>query len=281
MCRKRQDDGRNGRVNDPRAVNQWDSDLRLAMDLADAADKVAMRHYLSADLDVETKPDKSPVTNADKETEQVIRAGLRKHRPDDGVWGEEFGDQGTADRRWIVDPIDGTKNYLRGVPVWCTLIGLQSGEGFAVGVASAPAMGRRWWAVSGGGAWTRDVDQRVRRLSCSAVREVADASFSYSDEEYWRERGSYAGLRQLIEKSWRTRAYGDFLSHVLVAEGAVDIAAEPALMPWDMAALIPIVTESGGTITAFDGQPPLVGGCAVSTNGHLQDAVLSMLQSEA
>ena len=255
------------------------ADLQLALDLADAADDVTMRHYLSTDLHVETKPDDTPVTNADKETEQVIRAELKKHRPDDGIWGEEFGDHGEADRRWIVDPIDGTKNYLRGVPVWCTLIGLKSGDDFVVGVASAPAMGRRWWALSGGGAWTRDVDGRERRLSCSGILQIADASFSYSDEEYWRKRGAYSGLRQLIAESWRTRAYGDFLSHVLVAEGAVDIAAEPALMPWDMAALIPIVTESGGKITDFDGNSPLVGGCAVSTNGRVHDAVLSMLQS--
>lgn len=266
-------------MNDTSTSDLWASDLQLALDLADAADEVAMRHYLSADLEVQTKSDESPVTNADKETEQVIRAGLRLQRPDDGVWGEEFGDQSTGDRRWIVDPIDGTKNYLRGVPVWCTLIGLQSGDDCVVGVASAPAMGRRWWAMSGGGAWTRDVNHRERRLSCSGIRKIADASFSYSDEEYWRERGSYAGLRQLIERSWRTRAYGDFLSHVLVAEGAVDIAAEPALMPWDMAALVPIVTESGGKVTAFDGQPPLAGGCAVSTNGHLHGLVLNMLQS--
>ena len=265
-------------MNDTSTSDNWDSDLQLALHLADEADEVAMRHYLSSDLDVQTKPDDTPVTNADKETEQVIRTLLRQRRPGDGVWGEEFGDQGTADRRWIIDPIDGTKNYLRGVPVWCTLIGLQSGNDFVVGVASAPAMGRRWWATAGGGAWTQDVDHRQRRLSCSGILDLADASFSYSDEEYWRDRGSYAGLRQLIEESWRTRAYGDFMSHVLVAEGAVDIAAEPDLMPWDMAALIPIVTESGGRITAFDGQSPLSGGCAVSTNGHLHEVVLSLLR---
>jgi histidinol-phosphatase len=268
-------------VNDSPDIDNWDSDLQLALDLADAADEVAMRHYLSADLHVETKPDQTPVTEADKGTEQVIRAGLQQQRSDDVVWGEEFGGEGEADRRWIVDPIDGTKNYVRGVPIWCTLIGLQSGDEFVVGVASAPAMGRRWWASTGRGAWTRDVNHRVRRLSCSGISQISDASFSYSDEEYWRERGSYGGLRQLVDQSWRTRAYGDFLSHVLVAEGAVDIAAEPALMPWDMAALIPIVTESGGKITDFEGQAPLFGGCAVTTNNHLHDAVLSVLQPGA
>lgn len=258
--------------------SRWKQDLELALDLADAADAVAMAHYLSDDLDIQTKPDDSPVTVADKATEETIRAMLGQHRPQDGVWGEEFGDQSSTERTWIVDPIDGTKNYLRGVPVWCTLIGLRVAEEVVVGVASAPAMARRWWASSGGGAWTQDVDGSVRQIRSSDVSELTKASFSYSDEEFWQERGAYPGLRALIEQSWRSRAYGDFLSHVLVAEGAVDIAAEPALMPWDMAALIPILTESGGSITDFAGDSPLSGGCAVSTNGHLHEVALRLLQ---
>lgn len=262
-------------------MTQRNPDLTLALQMADAADQVTMSHYLTDDLQVETKPDQSPVTEADRACEQLLRQRLETLRPEDGQWGEEFGQQGTADRRWIIDPIDGTKNYLRGVPVWATLIGLQDGEDFPVGVVSAPALRRRWWASTGGGAFTQDPDGRVRQLQVSGVRNLEDASFSYSDEDYWRERGAATGLRRLIQSCWRTRAYGDFLSHVLVAEGAVDIAAEPALFPWDMAALIPIVTQSGGTITGYDGGPALERGCAVTTNTHLHADVLSMLQSPA
>ncbi len=257
----------------------WDADLQLALRIADAADEVSMSRYLAADLRVETKADTSPVTEADKATEQAIRELLARERPGDGLLGEEFGTQSNdSRRRWIIDPIDGTKNYMRGVPVWCTLLALESDGELVVGVASAPALGRRWWAAHGQGAFTRDVTGEVRQVHVSAVSELADASFSFSDEEYWDTRGSTAGLRSLIEDTWRARAYGDFLSHVLVAEGAVDIAAEPALAPWDMAALIPIVTESGGAITAFDGGPALTGHCAVSTNGHLHEVAVRLLR---
>ncbi len=256
-------------------------DLALALAIADAADRVTMSRYLARDLRVETKPDTSPVTEADRACEHTIRQMLARERPDDGVLGEEMGTAGgAAGRRWIIDPIDGTKNYLRGVPVWCTLIALEEDGDLRVGVASAPALGRRWWAAVGSGAFTRDVDGTCRRLQASGVTRLPDASFSYSDEEYWLERGAARGLRTLIDSCWRTRAYGDFLSHVLVAEGAVDIAAEPALAPWDMAALVPIVTESGGRITAYDGSPALTGLCAVSTNGHLHEQVLAVLQED-
>lgn len=260
----------------------WTQDLTLALELADAADRVSMSKYLDLELQVETKPDSSPVTEADKATESALRELLAQQRPDDGLLGEEFGTQTQdADRRWILDPIDGTKNYMRGVPVWSTLIALEAGGELAVGVVSAPALGRRWWAARGAGAHTRDVTGTVRRLRVSAVTDLGDASFSFSDEEWWQERGAAPGLRTLIEDTWRARAYGDFLSHMFVAEGAVDIAAEPALAPWDMAALVPIVEEAGGRITAFDGTPALTGHCAVSTNGHLHEVVLGVLHSRA
>lgn len=256
-------------------------DLALALRIADAADRVTMSRYLARDLRVSTKPDTTPVTEADQACEHEIRQLLEQQRPSDGILGEELGTaDGGSGRRWIIDPIDGTKNYLRGVPVWCTLLALEQDGQLVVGVASAPALGRRWWAAAGAGAFTRDVDGSCRRLQASSVTEVQDASFSYSDEEYWAERGAAAGLRTLVESCWRTRAYGDFLSHVLVAEGAVDIAAEPALAPWDMAALVPIVTESGGTITAYDGSPALSGHCAVSSNGHLHEQVLAVLHNQ-
>ncbi len=261
-------------------MNRWDDDLTLALRIADAADEVTMSRYLAGDLHVETKPDMSPVTEADQRAEQTIRTMLSTHRPDDSILGEEFGSAGDTSRQWIIDPIDGTKNYLRGVPVWCTLLALVEAGEPVVGVASAPALGRRWWAAAGSGAHTRDVDDTVRSLTCSAVSQLSDASFSYSDELGWRERGSWPGLRALIDTCWRTRGYGDFLSHALVAEGAVDIAAEPFLAPWDMAALVPIVTESGGRMTAYDGGDAITGGCAVTTNGHLHEEVLRVLRTD-
>lgn len=256
-----------------------DADLDLALRIADAADAVALGRYLATDLVVETKPDATPVTEADKRTEQVIRAMLAQERPADGVLGEEFGDSGIPDRRWIVDPIDATANYLRGVPVWCVLVALEVAGELVVGVASAPAMGRRWWAVQGGGAFTRDVDGSVRRIGVSAVAAIPDASFSYSDHRHWEARAAPGALQALVDGCWRVRAFGDFLSHMLVAEGAVDIAAEPDLQPWDIAALVPIVAEAGGRITAYDGGPPIRGRSAVTTNGILHEPVLSVLRS--
>lgn len=257
----------------------WAADLALAHQICDAADEVTLSRYLAADLKVETKPDTTPVTEADQAAERTIRELLTNQRPDDGVLGEEFGTDTTGNgRRWIVDPIDGTKNYLRGVPVWCTLIALEDAGELVVGMASAPALGRRWWASRGAGAFTRDVTGAVRRLRVSGVRELADASFSFSDEAGWEQRGAAEGLRTLVEQCWRTRAYGDFLSHVLVAEGAVDIAAEPALAPWDMAALIPIVTESGGTVTGYSGGAAMDEYCALTTNGHLHEVALGVLR---
>lgn len=256
-----------------------DADLDLALRIADAADAVSISRYLATDLVVETKPDATPVTEADTATEQRIRDLLDAERPGDRVFGEEFGDSGSGDRRWIVDPIDGTKNYLRGVPVWCTLLGLEVDGDLVVGVASAPALGRRWWAARGSGAYTRDVDGRVRRISASRVSDLVDASFSYSDDEDWLRHGVADVLAELVRTCWRVRAYGDFLSHVLVAEGAVDFAAEPDLKPWDVAALVPIVTEAGGRITGYDGGPARYS--ALTTNNRLHEVVLSMLRDRA
>lgn len=256
-----------------------DADLDLALRIADAADAVALGRFRATDLLIETKPDATPVTEADKRTEQVIRAMLAEERPADGVLGEEFGDSGVSDRRWIVDPIDATANYLRGVPVWCVLIALEVAGDLVVGVASAPALGRRWWAARGGGAFTRDVDGSVRRIGVSAVAAIPDASFSYSDHRHWEDRAAPRALQTLVENCWRVRAFGDFLSHMLVAEGAVDIAAEPDLQPWDIAALVPIVTEAGGRITAYDGAAAVTGNSALTTNGTLHEPVLSVLHS--
>ncbi len=254
------------------------SDLELALAMADAADLITMDRFGALDLVVETKPDLTPVTEADKATEVALRAMLAELRPGDSVLGEEFGtSDGSAARRWIIDPIDGTKNYVRGVPVWATLIALVADGEVVVGVVSAPALARRWWAASGSGAWGRMLDREPVRLQVSLVRSLNDASLSYSDAGGWSALTA-TGLESLLNTTWRQRAYGDFWSHILVAEGAVDVAAEPALGPWDIAAIIPIVTEAGGRITAFDGRPALEGGCAVTTNGALHEAVLHLLR---
>jgi histidinol-phosphatase len=253
-------------------------DLEIALALADIADRISMARFRATDLIVETKPDLTPVTEADRAVEQALRAELARVRPGDGILGEEFGIDGSAHRRWVLDPIDGTKNYVRGVPVWATLIGLMVDEDVIVGVVSAPALSRRWWAAAGQGAWATDPTSTTPRpLRVSAVRSLADASFSFSDAVGWTERGAQDGLRFLLTGTWRQRAYGDFWSHMLVAEGAVDIAAEPQLETYDMAALIPIVEEAGGRITSYTGGSALGGGSAVTTNGLLHDEVLDIL----
>lgn len=254
------------------------ADLALALEMADRADAITMSRYRASSLQIRTKPDLTPVTEADTAAEQALRAVLAGARPTDSVLGEEFGSPAAAARRhWIIDPIDGTKNYVRGVPVWATLIALSVEGDPVVGVVSAPALGRRWWARQGGGAFVAELGGSPRALQVSSVQRIEDASFSFSDAIGWDGRDAAPGLAELLARTWRQRAYGDFWSHLLVADGAVDIAAEPELGAWDMAAIIPIVREAGGTITAFDGSPALSGGCAVTTNGVLHQAVLGIL----
>ncbi len=256
-----------------------EADLDLAIRMADAADSISMNRYRADDLVVDTKPDLTPVTEADRAVERALRDVIASERPGDSVLGEEFGNDGAAPRQWILDPIDGTKNYVRGVPVWATLIALLDGGDLTVGVVSAPALGRRWWASAGNGAFVLEPgSDQPRRLQVSAVRSFSDASVSLSDQGGWTERGAASGLRALLSETWRQRAYGDFWSHMLVAEGSVDIAAEPHLESYDMAALVPIVHEAGGRMTAFSGEPAVWGGCAVTTNGVLHDAVLALLE---
>jgi len=259
-------------------TSPFTDDLAVALSLADIADGLSMARYRADDLVVDTKPDLTPVTEADRAVEQTLRTELARLRPDDSVIGEEYGSVGETARRWVLDPIDGTKNYVRGVPVWATLIALMIDGDVVVGVVSAPALGRRWWAARGHGAYVSDpATSTPRRLQVSAVAELADASFSFSDPIGWAERGARDGLDRLLAQTWRQRAYGDFWSHMLVAEGAVDIAAEPELQTYDMAALIPIVEEAGGRITAYDGSSALGGGSAVTTNGHLHEQVLRVI----
>ena len=255
----------------------YDDDLRFAHVLADAADDITVRRFRALDLRVETKPDLTPVSDADRATEDSLRNILRRSRPRDAVIGEESGQTGFGPRRWVIDPIDATKNYVRGVPVWATLIGLMDGDKVMVGVVSAPALGRRWWAAAGGGAWTGRSLTKASRCRVSGVTKLSDASFSYSGIGGWAEKDRLGGFLSLTQSVWRTRAFGDFWSHVLVAEGAVDISAEPEVSLWDLAALQVIVEEAGGRFTDLSGVATPEGGSVVCTNGHLHEEVLTQL----
>jgi histidinol-phosphatase len=252
-------------------------DLRLAHVLADDADSLTMDRFKSLDLHVTRKPDLSPVTDADEAVETAIRRTLGRARPRDAVIGEEQGSSGWGPRRWVIDPIDGTRNYVRGVPVWATLVALMVEDEVVVGCVSAPALGRRWWAAKGDGARTGRSLMNAQPCHVSDVSDLADASLSYSSLSGWDERERLDDLLNLGRRCWRTRAYGDFWSHMLVAEGAVDIAAEPDLEIYDMAALTVIVEEAGGQFGGLDGRPGPHSGNALSTNGKLHDQALAFL----
>jgi histidinol-phosphatase len=255
----------------------YDDDLRLAHVIADQVDAVTMSRFTAVDLKVETKPDLTPVTDADRAAEELIRSQLKRTRPRDSVLGEEYGTSGHGARQWIIDPIDGTKNFVRGVPVWATLIALVDAKRPVLGLVSAPALGRRWWAAVGTGAWTGRSLSMARRLEVSAVDNLSDASLSYASFRGWEAQGRGEAFLDLTRTVWRSRAYGDFWSYMLLAEGGVDIACEPELAVYDMAALVPIVVEAGGRFTSLDGVDGPFGGNAVATNGLLHSATLDAL----
>jgi len=261
-------------------VPDFAADLQLARELADAADAITTARFGAADLAVDTKPDLTPVSDADRAVEEAIRARLAVDRPDDAISGEEFGSGGSGPRRWVVDPIDGTKNFVRNVPVWATLIALLDGDDPVVGVVSAPALSRRWWAARGAGAWSTFAGGAPRRLAVSRVAALEDASLSYASLGGWAELGLRDAFVALTERVWRSRAYGDFWSYMLLAEGAVDLAAEPELSLWDMAALAPVVTEAGGRFTGLDGVPGVHQGNAAASNGLLHDPFLAALRQQ-
>ncbi|WP_120003366.1 histidinol-phosphatase [Nesterenkonia muleiensis] len=260
------------------ASSPYTEDLRLAHMIADAVDAKTMAHFTRMDFEVETKPDLTPVTVADREAEELIRSQLSRARGRDAVYGEEFGESGSGPRRWVLDPIDGTKNFIRGVPVWATLIALIDHGEPVVGLVSAPALGRRWWAAKDGGAYTGKSLSAAKQLNVSKVSSLTDASFSYSSLGGWREIGRIDQFLTLTQEVWRTRAYGDFWSYCMVAEGSVDIAAEPELELYDMAALVPIVTEAGGIFTSLDNDPGCTGPNGLATNGLLHRTALNALQ---
>ncbi|WP_129657918.1 histidinol-phosphatase [Rothia uropygialis] len=259
------------------SMSPYNDDMRLAHVIADAVDRYTLGKFQAQDFTVETKPDLTPVTDADREAEQLIRSHLSRARTRDAVVGEEFGATGSSPRQWVVDPIDGTKNFVRGVPVWATLIALMDQGRPVVGLVSAPALQRRWWAAEGSGAFTGRSIAKARRLSVSGISSLHDASLSFSSLSGWKDLGRREQFLDLTDQVWRVRAYGDFWSYCLLAEGAVDIACEPELNLHDMAALVPIVTEAGGQFTSLDGEDGPHGGNALATNGHLHRRVLDKL----
>ena len=255
-------------------------DLVLAMRVADEVDALTLPGSQGT-FDVEIKADETPVTAIDRAAEQLIRDRIAQARPADGFVGEEFGTVKGGARRWIVDPIDGTKNFVRGVPVWASLIAMFDNDVPVVGVVSAPALGLRWFAAAGDGAWRGASLDNAERIGVSDVSALADASLSYSSLSGWEERGLLPQFLDLTREVWRTRAYGDFWSYMMVAEGVVDAACEPELALYDMAALAPIVTEAGGAFTALDGTPGPFGADALATNGTLHPVVLGRLSNPA
>jgi len=260
------------------------ADLALALDLADRADAISIDRFRAVDLRVTTKPDRTPVTDADQAVERSIRDGLTAARPDDGILGEEYGTAvgvgAGAHRQWIIDPIDGTANFLRGVPIWGTLIALAVDAVPVLGVVSAPALGQRWWGAHGLGAHTAHHGGAARRLAVSGVSDLADASLSYNSLPGWDQAGRLNPIIALARSVWRARAIGDMWSYMLVAEGAIDIAGEFDLQPYDMAAVQPIIEEAGGRFTSVDGEPGPWHGSALATNGLLHEEVLQRLKAE-
>lgn len=265
-------------------------DLALALAVADALDALTASRFGALDLRVTAKPDATPVSDADTAAEELARELISAARPGDSLLGEEFGGEvARAGRQWVIDPIDGTKNFVRGVPVWASLVALVEDGEPIVGVASAPALGRRWYAATGRGSWSvsalpgggADAGTEPRRLAVSGVSALPDASVAYASLEGWRQIGRYEAFLGLLSAVWRTRGYGDFWSYVLLAEGAVDVAAEPELALHDMAALVPIVREAGGRFTSVDGVEGPWGGNALATNGLLHGAALAALAPAA
>ncbi|MDR1393928.1 MAG: histidinol phosphatase [Bifidobacteriaceae bacterium] len=265
-------------------------DLRLALALADQADEITLARFGAIDLDVDQKEDETPVTDADLKTEEFLRQQLKRARPDDSVLGEEFGGskasklakiQAAGTRAWVLDPIDGTANFVRRVPVWATLIGLVSDGRPAVGVVSAPALGMRWFAAAGYGAWKGSGLDSAERIKVSKTKKLGEAFLSYSDLANWEDQGRLPGFVRLVGDVGRSRGLGDFWSYMLLAEGAVDIATEPELAPHDMVALAPIVTEAGGRFTDTRGkiEGPF-GPDALATNGRLHDRVTPYLRGK-
>lgn len=254
-----------------------DADLQLALRLADAADAETLPRFDATDLDVSLKADRSHVTDADLAAERAVRGLLAAHRPEDGVFGEEYGSDEPTSRRWIIDPIDGTANFLRGVPAWGTMIGLQIDGVVRLGVVSSPALGRRWWGAPGLGAWTNTPDGEPRAIGVSDVSTLDEASVSFQSIAQWDRAGHLDALVALTRSVWRDRAYGDIWAYMLLAEGRLEMVGEFDVKEYDLAAAAAIVTAAGGRFSSFEGAPTIAAGSAVATNGILHDAILDIL----
>jgi histidinol-phosphatase len=261
-------------------------DLALARVAVANADLVSLARFRAQDLVVTTKPDRTPVTDADQAVERVIRATLSASRPEDDIFGEEMGtDSNTVGarpgRQWIIDPIDGTAGFLRGLPVWGTLVALAIDGVPVVGAISAPALGQQWFGATGLGSWSTTSGSREEvPLQVSQVGSVADATVSYNSIGQWVADGRQESLLALTGSAWRTRALGDFWPYMLVAEGSLDMAGEPDLQPYDMAAIQPIVEGAGGRFSSLDGENSVWTGSALATNGIIHDEVLSLTKKD-
>jgi histidinol-phosphatase len=254
-------------------------DLEFTHKLADAADKISMARFGAIDLKIETKPDLTPVSDADKSVEQELRTLIGKYASSDSIIGEEFGHDGGSNREWILDPIDGTKNFVRGVPFWGTLIGLRVDGEMTTGMVSAPALGRRWFGATGLGAFLQTKTnsfQSERKLQVSKVSKLEDAYLGYSSQDSWNVKSQEQEFEKLLKRVWRARGFGDFIIHMMVAEGSLDLSMEPSLAIWDMAALIPIIKEAGGKVTSLSGGDSLVEKSMVVTNGLLHDQTIKL-----
>lgn len=249
------------------------SHLDVALELADIADAITLARFRAPDLRVDTKSDSTPVTDADRSTEEALREALQRLRPGQDIVGEEFGGEGKAEWRWIIDPIDGTVNYANGVPVWATLVALMRGDRAVCGVVSAPALQRRWWAATGQGAF-RDSGERMR---VSATPTLEDAYVSCTDVRDFERRRGERGFRTVLDRARVVRAFGDFWSHMLVAEGVIDVALEAWVNPWDVAAAQVITIEAGGRFSDFDGEVRIDGGTVITTNGLLHDELVRLM----
>ena len=254
-------------------------DLEFTHKLADAADKISMARFGAMDLKIETKPDLTPVSDADRSVEEELRKLIANYSPQDSIIGEEFGHDGGGNREWILDPIDGTKNFVRGVPFWGTLIGLRVDGEMTTGMVSAPALGRRWFGATGSGSFLQTKTnsfQSERKLQVSKVSKLEDAYLGYSSQDRWEKKSQEEEFEKLLKKVWRARGFGDFIIHMMVAEGSLDLAMEPSLAIWDMAALIPIIREAGGNVTSLNNGDPLIEKSLVTTNGLLHEQTIRL-----
>jgi len=268
-----------GSVTDSLPAEDFAADLELALTLADAADSESLPRFDASDLQVSTKADRSHVTDADLATERALRALLAVERPADGIFGEEFGEEGSTERQWIIDPIDGTANFMRGIPLWGTMIALAVDGVPRVGVVSMPALGRRWWAAAGAGAWTAS-HAGPRRLETSAVASLGDASVSIQSITQWADAGQTSALLRVADRVWRDRAYGDVYAYMMLAEGRLEMVAEFDVKEYDIAAAVPIVREAGGVFTSFDGVDSISERSVLATNGVLHGAFLELTHAD-